>query len=222
MSLKDWAAKKNRELHRHAMEDRDTHAWHSSAYHRFFEGYQETETVDEKGHRQIRRVYMGTVWRQALPTRRYVLLRIGYALLLILTIAALVLAGRQEANAATAFYVVLTEMATICLLAWTGYTLVVNYLFIPREMTVHDYRASHVALSRASFWLTVAFGADILTSLLACLLQEGSAAQALFFLMGAVAAGLLCLAERRVPYEKQERHSGDETGSGIVIENDLA
>ena len=57
MGLKDWARKKNRELHRQALEDRDSRLWHSHAYHRYFEGYTEYGEPDQSGKEHLRRVY---------------------------------------------------------------------------------------------------------------------------------------------------------------------
>ena len=200
------------------MEDRDTHLWHSAAYHRFFEGYQETETVDEHGRRRLRRVYMGSVWRQAVTPKMYILIRVAYAVLFALAVAALVTAGIRETGA-TPFYEVVTELATVCLLAWTGYVLLVNYLFIPKEMTVHDYRASHGSLCKASLFLTAAFAADVLTALLGALLAGTDPLRALLFLAGALCGGAMAWYERRVPYEEKNGKDADES-AGIVIEND--
>lgn len=222
MALKEWARKKNRELHRQALEDRDSRLWHSHAYHRYFEGYTEYKETDANGRERLRRVYTSPWQVQALPASRRVLLRCLYILLFLLMIGAVVLAGIRQTGLGTAFYVVIPELAVLCLLSWLGYVLLVNYLFLPEKMTLHEYRASSVSIKRAALAAGIAF----LCSAVMCLLEgaiSASFTQALLpgalFLAGAACALILRFIEQRVPYREEENKQWAKS-SGIPIEGE--
>lgn len=221
MPLRDWARRKNRELNRKSLEDRDARLWHSRAYHDYFEGYVEREVTDARGKTRIRRVYAGTWYVQDLPRGRYVLLRILYVLLFAGMAGALVLAGLLQGGAGTAFYVVLPEIVTVCLLARLFYALFVCYLFAPKRMTIHDYRSSSGALNRTCVALTAAFLVCACATLAEALLRHaalgGALAAAAAFALGALLAGAAAYVEKKTPYK--ELPNGEATAeNGTPIE----
>lgn len=221
MSLKDWARKKNRDLHRQALEDRDSGLWHSHAFHRYFEGYTEYRELGQNGKEHTRRVYTASWYSQELSRRQSVLLRVCYVLLFLLMCASVVVAGTRQGASGTAFYIVLAELATLIALFWLGYTLFVNYLFVPKKMTVHDYRVSSGALKRSSLLLAVFFGVDAAMTILEAVLKGTDSFVSFPAVLAAFAAGCLCaaaihLAEKKVPYREIE-NSGSAPPSGTVI-----
>lgn len=224
MGIRDWAKRKNRELHRQALEDRDSKLWHSHAYHRYFEGYTEYNELDRNGKPHVRRVYTASWYTQDISRRRAVLLRVCYIALFLLMCGAVVVAGTRQGAAGTAFYIVLAELATLLLLAWLGYTLFVNYLFAPKKMTVHDYHASSGTVRRVSFALAVSFGMDILLTVLEAMLK-GTDAFSNFgitlaaFTAGCVRAVIMHLTEKRVPYREIENKK-EAPARGTVIEGE--
>ena len=208
MAIREWARRKNRDLHRQSLEDRDRRVWHSSSYHAYFEGYTEYQEKDARGKTHLRRVYTGTWYRQALSPKQSLLVRVAYVLLFLLQLGCLALAGIMQGNAGTTFYIVLPEIVTVCLLSRLGYVLLVNYLFLPRKMTVHDYKAGHTALEQTSLWLVYAFCADLALTVIEFVLTYQDALvhfrslpfTCAGFLCGAVLAGLTSRMEHYLPY----------------------
>ena len=223
MALKDWARRKNRELHRQALEDRDSRLWHSGAYHRYFEGYTEYRVTDEKGKTRIRRVYTGTWYRLALPDNRRLMVRCIYVFLFLLLTGAIALASWAQGGAGRAVYTVIPEIVTLCLLARLFYVLFVCYLFAPRKMTVGDYRSSSPALKNAGLYLAIAFAADALAALIERLLGGGASFRSfpltvLAFCLGASMSLLLARIESGLPYETEENTDVPRDG-GVTIES---
>lgn len=227
MAWKDWVRRKNRELHRKSLEDRDSRLWHSSAYHSYFEGYTEYKTTDERGKTKIKRVYTGAWHVQELQGARYVLLRVLYILMFLGMVGAIVIAGMNQGSAGTAFYIVLPEIVTVCLLARLFYVLFVNYLFAARKMTIHDFRSSSVALKSATLWLAIVFLTDVGFTLLDYALNLGNpesrfvsfALTVFAFLCGAVLAGIMGLMERKISYKELPNQEQRQAG-GITIDNE--
>lgn len=222
MALKEWARKKNRELHRQALEDRDSHLWHSHAYHRYFEGYTEYKELDQNGKERLHRVYTAPWHVQDLSRAQRISLRCLYMVLFLLMIGAVLLAGSRQTGAGTAFYVVVPELAVLCLLAWLGYVLLVNYLFLPRKMTVHDYHASSISLRRAALILGIAFLLSAVLSMLEGALKgiaDSELVPAAVFLAGAACAFAMRWIEGRVPYREEENKQKTKS-AGISIEGE--
>lgn len=219
MALKDWARKKNRELHREAFEDRDSRLWHSHSYHRYFEGYTEYRELDQNGKEQLRRVYTAAWHIQDLDRKRVIGIRILYLALFLLMAGAVVQAGVRPGSG-NAFYTALAELAVLCLLAWLGYILLVNYLFMPKKMTIHDYHSSSIALKRVALALSIAFAVSACAVLLENALKgdaSGAIVPVAAFLGGAACAFGMHMAEEKVPYreianEKAGKAAGIEIG----------
>lgn len=194
--------------------------WHSRAYHDFFEGYVEREVTDARGRRRIKREYAGTWHVQDLPRGKAALLRIAYVLLFAGMVGALALAGLLQGAAGRAFYVVLPEIVTICLLARLFYALFVCYLFAPKRMTVYDYRSSSGALNRTCVFLTAAFLVDACAALLEGFLTHAPAggvlSSALAFLAGALLAGIAAYTEKKVPYKELPNERPPREGEQVI------
>lgn len=226
MGLHDWMAKKNQEWRRRALGDRDAHAWHSGSYHRYFEGYTEKRIVTPDGRERIERVYTGTWYRQDLSGARYVLLRCAYLLLLLAMTGTVALAGWAQGSGGRAFYTVIPEMATLGLLCYVLYILLVSYFFAPRRMTAHDYKASSVALKTASRLLCAAFALDAAAALLDMLCRQPGHTYVSVpltvacFLAGAGLGAVMGAIERRVPYVQEDNPERAHAEEGVMIGED--
>ena len=221
MGLKDWARRKNRELHRQALEDRDSRLWHSRYYHRYFEGYTETRELDANGKERIRRVYAADWYTQNLTKGKRVGVRILYIALFVMMVAAVVGAGILQGGTGTRFYIVIPELITLCLLSWLGYVLLVNYLFMPKKLTVHEYKASSLSLRIVTLAVAIAFASDALMAALDLALVGGARGEGVIalFLVGAVCAWAMRLVESRIHYDQVENPVAAGDG-GVVIDSE--
>ncbi|MBR1822188.1 MAG: hypothetical protein IJ769_11295 [Clostridia bacterium] len=220
-TLRDWARRKNRELHRQALEDRDSRLWHSRSYHRYFEGYTEYKELDQNGKERIRRVYAADWYQQDLPKGKRIGVRLLYSLLFLMMVAAVVGAGILQGGAGTRFYIVIPELVTLCLLSWLGYVLLVNYLFMPKKLTVHEYKASSLTLRIVTLAAAVAFAADALMAALDLALVGGARGgwAIALFLAGAACAWVMRLVESRIHYDQIENPAAARDG-GVTIESE--
>lgn len=125
--------------------------WHSKAYHRHFEGYTELEETDEKGKTVIKRVYVGDYYRLDLPKSKRLLLRFGYAALIILVGALFGFAASRPVGANSQWYFAIVQMVSVCLIGLLGVNLL-SHSTAPRDMTVGDRKASSGKLKRNSVY----------------------------------------------------------------------
>lgn len=220
-ALKDWARRKNRELHRQALEDRDSRLWHSRYYHRYFEGYTEIKEADANGKTRIRRVYTADWYAQDLPKGRRIAVRILYVALFLMMTCAMVGAGILQGGTGTRFYIVIPELITLCLLSWLGYVLLVNYLFMPKKLTVHDYKASSLSLRIVTLAAAVAFAADALMAALDLALVGGARGGWVIalFLAGAACAWAMRTVESRIRYNEIGNPAAKKE-DGVAIESE--
>ena len=221
MGLKDWARRKNRELHRQALEDRDSRLWHSRFYHRYFEGYNEYKELDANGKERIRRVYAADWYAQNMPKGKRIGVRLLYVALFLMMAAAVIGAGILQGGTGTRFYIVIPELITLCLLSWLGYVLLVNYLFMPKKLTVHEYKVSSLSLRIVTLAVAIAFAVDALMAALDLALvggERGGWVIALF-IGGAACAWVMRLVESRIHYDQIENPAA-EKDSSVAIESE--
>ena len=221
MGLKDWARRKNRELHRQALEDRDSRLWHSRYYHRYFEGYTEIKELDANGKERIRRVYAADWYAQDLPKGKRIGVRLFYVALFAMMVATVIGAGVLQGGTGTRFYIVIPELVTLCLLSWLGYVLLVNYLFMSKKLTVHDYKASSLSLRIVTLAVAVAFAVDALMAALDLALVGGARGGwvIILFLAGTGCAWVMRLVESRIHYDQIENPAVAKD-SGVTIESE--
>lgn len=223
MNVKKWTRNANQRMRKKLLEaDADFRAFHSSSYHRHFEGYTEYRRLDSSGRTKLVREYMGTWYRQELSSVSYVSIRILFVLLLGIQIYLMAALGMMRRVSDTAWYTTITELATILSMVGQTYILLVNYLFAPRNMTVGDYKSASPALKKTAAVTAMCFIADMLSTLLYILLHrnavswmDGTAEG--IFLLGAAISAVFVLVERKVPYKERERKKRAET-DGIETE----
>lgn len=123
--------------------------WHSKAYHRHFEGYTEVEITNEKGKPVIQRVYVGDYYRLDLPKKKRVLLRLGYAALIVLIGILFGFASSRPVGANMIWYMAIGQMLVLGGIGAMGVNLL-SHCTAPRDMTVGDWKSSSKNLQRSS------------------------------------------------------------------------
>lgn len=178
---------------------------HSKAYHRFFEGYSEftAPKPDGKGTR-IQRIYTGDYYRQDLTKAQRILLRVLYVALFLGAAYLFVSSAILPLASNSTWYVVLTQVASLPFLFWIVIAFV-SYLPASRDMTIHEYRTSSLALQKATLGAAVSLGlAAVTTSVFALLNPSAGSAAQLLCAVKYLAGGLLALSmngvEKKVGY----------------------
>ncbi len=224
MSFRDKIGQLNIRLqHRADSQDLNTHAYHSSSYHKEFEGYTEYRQRDAKGKTKLVRVYTGAWYRQDISTTAYVLIRIAYVVLFAAMCALIILNGIYGGKYDTPKYLAFTELATILFLTALAYTMLINYVFAPRKMTIGDYKSCTRTFQFILKGVAVCFGVDAVFCLLGMLISGNPAAQSgivmiIEFLAGSVIALLMLFIEKKIPYTETEG-KGPESVHGVEVTN---
>lgn len=131
--------------------------YHSGAYHRYFEGYSEFETVDERGKVRIKRVYTGTWYTPDFPRGRLARQKLLYILLWLLAVGLFIFSATRITGAHSVWYGALAQVIVAGCLCWTAVGLF-NYLTVPFRRTVGDWRSSSGTLKKAGMACAFAFG----------------------------------------------------------------
>lgn len=153
MSKKSFSRKMTDNLNRSG--EAPGRGWHSNAYHRYFEGYSEYETLDSRGKTVIRRVYEGTVYSQNLDRKQRVKLHVLLGVLWLAGAAVFALAATRPVPANMLWYSVLPQFAVLGFLVW-ALTALVNYYMAPEKMTVADYNTGSRRLVKSSLAALIA------------------------------------------------------------------
>lgn len=141
---------------------------HSSAFHRYFEGYAEHRVPQEDGTFQIERFYVGEYYRQDLSDRGRLGIRLLYVLLFFLSVRIFVLAGVQNTGSNLFLGTIACQIGCVC--AYIGlFFILIAYLTSKREMEVRTYRETSQSLRKCTRVL--------------CCFQCGAAAMTLVYLV---------------------------------------
>ena len=178
--------------------------WHSSAYHRYFEGYTEREVVNEKGKVKIQRVYIGDWYVRDLDKKQRILLPVMLFLMLAAASALFVICAVQTIPANMTWYTAVCQFAAGMCLAW-NLVAWIEYIASPRKMTIGDYNSSTVRFRRSSI---ASVGALFLCALVlvicAFIYPEYIGAHLLCALGCGIGGGLMFVSnriEKNVPYK---------------------
>ncbi|MCI2049533.1 MAG: hypothetical protein LKJ76_07420 [Lachnospiraceae bacterium] len=140
--------RKNGKLSGFLNRDRPEKSWHSSYYHRFFEGYSEVKQKDEKGHEVILRIYTADYFQQDITDRQRMILRIQYVFACICAAACFIggLITNVKSNTVTwiAFLGVVPVIGLIMLAAALA-----EYLLAPKKMKLYTKKSSSDAMQTA-------------------------------------------------------------------------
>lgn len=157
-------------------------SYHSRAYHRYFEGYEEREQCNENGSLVIRRFYTGMYYKQDVSDKRRMLIRVLYGLLYTLGVAMFLYAATRQVACNNTWYVTIPSVGSLVSSVLTAVYLFFN-ITSPRAMQIRSYRDSHERLVTTSAF-SAAFMAGTAASSALSLLQKPTA----------VGATLLCSA----------------------------
>ena len=176
---------------------------HSDYYHKYFRGYTEIRKVNEKGRVGLERYYVRPWIVSDLTTGKYWLLRLLYALLVLVSAGLFVAALLQRVPSNYSIPVALPGYASILLL-FLLLVSTIGYIFVPKKMTLWDHHSSTVRLKR--FALGTAIG-QMLTALttvvyLVCnFVFVMETLQSVFMMVVSALCSLaVYLVERKVPY----------------------
>ena len=191
--------------------------WHSTAYHRHFNGYEEKYVLDENGKRHIQRVYTADIYRLELPKVKAALLCLVRLLLCLAAAALAVYAGIAPEECNHLWYINIFQAISLPLLLWTVYGAIVSCGAV-NGMKAADRIASKRALK---------YG---VTGALAAMLLEGAFASAflltrgisplvyrlpLMCLLSAVCLLTVLIMERRAPYQTDA--AGEAGSQGVIL-----
>ena len=122
---------------------------YSRHYHNYFRGYTEVRRTNEKGRIVIDRFYTKPWIVSELSARNYWLVRLLYAVLTVASAVLYIWAMTQRVSGNSHWVVALPGMpAIICLFLLA--VVVVQYITVPRKMTLWDHESSTKRLKRAA------------------------------------------------------------------------
>jgi hypothetical protein len=180
-------------------------AWHSNAYHRFFEWYSEITVpkANGKGYR-IQRIYTGNYYRQDLSTGQRILLRGLYVALFLGVAYLFVSSASLPLPANSTWYVVLSQVVSVPFLFWILIAFL-SYLPAERDLTIAEYRNSSPALQKATLGSAASLGLAAVAMLVFLLLNPSNKPLvellcAVKYLAGGLIALSMNLVERKVVY----------------------
>jgi hypothetical protein len=173
--------------------------WHSTAYHRFFEGYSEVAVprINGKGT-IIQRIYTGNYYRQDLTNRQRILVRILYALMFLGIVYLFVSSATLPLSSNTTWYVVISQVVSVPFLFWI-FIIFLSYLPAGRDLTIDGYRSSSLALKKATMSAAVSLGVVSLAMLVFVILNMSNMLlDELLLIIKYLVGGLLALTMNRI------------------------
>lgn len=178
--------------------------WHSGSYHKHFEGYTEYEDVNEKGKVVIRRVYTGDYYRQDLPKKKRIILRLIYAALWLVIGVLFYFCASRPVGANSSWFVAIGQLGVLVGMAWILWALV-NYYTSPRDMTIGDWKAASGNLKRGTVCTALALALTAALTLLHVIANGENWGMHLLVILGHGATGALAVVfnrlEANVPYQ---------------------
>lgn len=144
-------------------------AFHSSAFHKFFEGYVEQKKIDPlTGRLKITRVYVAPYYVRQGSDAEWKKAKALTTLMYLLSLFLLVLSATiLELDAPAKYYQCIVACSYMC----AFYTLYVfiQYLSAPRKMTIGDYRRFYPALPKSCLVTSVFIFAAVAARLISAI-----------------------------------------------------
>lgn len=178
-------------------------SWHSSYYHRYFEGWTEIPETRPSGRGvRIRRVYTGEYYKADMSRNERYAHKAVCALLVLLSVLLYARAALMELEANSVWYVVFPEVLALCGDIFLVLFLV-SRLTSPELLKIREYREGTKNLKLAGLVQAVFLALTALNTVLHFFLSGGETAEIfaaiLFLLAGAAAFGVHFL-EKKVNY----------------------
>lgn len=176
-----------------------------NSYERFFEGYDERETVDSSGHSRILRIYSAEYYRAAVPYSVLVRRRVGYLAMEVLSICCFIYGAIQPSDCNTSWFIAAAQAACVASLALSSLA-AIRICFAPEWMERRIYRESTVYLLHWSKWCAICLWILVLCVMLWAIISDSlGSAQSWKILFCEITASLLQTAihflEKKIPYK---------------------
>lgn len=172
-------------------------------YHNYFRGYTEVRKVNENGRVVIERYYTKPWKVSGLSTRNYWLLRLVYVFLTVAAIALYITAMTQDVPGNHHWLVAIPGLPTITVLFLQIVT-VIQYVTVPRKMTIWDHESSTKHIRRAAIAATAIQGLTAVMLFAFALVTGQEVGRTMVCVLAdLIAAGCsaaIFFVERKVPY----------------------
>lgn len=177
-------------------------SWHSSYYHRYFEGWTEIPETGPSGKVRIKRVYTAEYYKADMSRNERMAHKTVLTLLALLSILLYCSASFMELESNLVWYVVLPQVMALCgfiFLVW----FLVSKLTSPVLLKIREYREGAKNLKLAGLVQSVLLALTAMNSILHLIASGGDLfellAAVLLLLAGAAAFGIFLL-EKKVKY----------------------
>lgn len=172
-------------------------------YHNYFRGYTEVRRVNEKGRVVIERYYTKPWKVSKLSSQKYWLLRLLYVLLTAASVVLYIFAMTRTIPGNSHWIVAIPGMPAMIVLFLQAVT-VIQYLTVPRKMTLWDLESSTKHIKRAALAASIIQGVTALALLGFALVSGQEIGQTLscvlLDLIAAACSATIFIVERKVPY----------------------
>lgn len=142
----------------------------SGFYHSYWRGWSEVRIERPGKPYKIERVYTAPWIRQDLSTRDYVLVRILYGLLLVLSTVLFAFAMTRRVGSNYCWYVALFGFPATILL-FVVFWMFVVYVKAPRKMTLYEHRSSSSYLKFFALLISIFFAATAIATVVYTILN---------------------------------------------------
>ena len=184
-------------------------------YHNYFRGYTEVRRTNEKGRIVIDRYYTRPWKVSGLSTRNYWLLRALYVFLTVASIVLYITAMTRDIPGNHHWVVAIPGMPTVTVLFLLA-VMVIQYLTVPRKMTIWDHESSTKHIKRAALAAAVIQGTTALVLAAFALITRLAIGQTLLCvlidLIAACCSAAIFFVERKVPYTEEPNDTKLPTG----------
>lgn len=195
-------------------------AFHSSAFHKYFEGYVEEKKVDPAtGKTRIVRTYTAPYYVRQGSDAEWKWAKVLTVCLYLLSMVLLILSATVlELESPAKYYQIFVAGGLVC--AFYILYVFIQYLSAPRKMTIGNYRAFYPALHKSCLVASVFIFAAIPARLLNAILTANAVSAELILgfvcLAGSGASMLgIYLRERETIYDIVDNEQAGETGFQI-------
>ena len=173
---------------------------------RYFDGFVFYETLNEKGKRELHKVYTGTWYTQELSPAQRKRNRLIYVLLCLAGAALLLLGCTRVININSKLYGAAPAFAGLFGFGWMAVA-VFNEFTVPQRRTIGEYRAASLSLRRSGLLCAISCGLTFLLTVIFGLIGGGElwvhVLAAASELVAAVAGYLVRHIESRVEYSQE-------------------
>ncbi|MCD7957143.1 MAG: hypothetical protein LUG93_15625 [Lachnospiraceae bacterium] len=137
----------------------------SRSYHKYWQGYTETQITTPKGKKKIKRTYVAPWKQQDLTDRQWKSVKVIYSLLTLLSVFLTVYALSRRVGSNVCWYVALAGLPSVILL-FLQFSVTILYDISPRKMTLWEHRSSSNRIRYTSLISGIALSLTALATLI--------------------------------------------------------